>query len=153
TIPRLPEGGQRRLQMRDGRIVIPLLAGEAAGTVERLGTFGRAPAAPLQDRLEAPAPLDEMAARPPEAPERAGQAHRRPRVVLLHPVERLAEVGVLDLEPVEPRLLIRPRQLRLRLLHQAEAVRRMPVPNDRFLPTLRQTRQTELPNRLQHGEP
>src|SRR5262245_12882113 len=77
-----------------------------------------------------PAPaLAMIAAHVPEPPERPGEPQTGLRIpgALGGPGQRRAEVVVLGLQALQPRLMVRAGQVRLRLLRQREEVVQVPV--------------------------
>src|SRR5262245_36345254 len=128
------------MQRAGGRIITPLI-GEQARTIQRFrppGPRGHPPLARgrMPQRPHAPpATFREMAAHFPELPEPPTQAQPRLGAAWIRraPFEGRPQVVVLGLQPSKPFLLLGPRQVRWRLLRQAEKEVPVSAPPDRRL--------------------
>src|SRR4051795_13600304 len=95
-----------------------------------------------------------VAAQPPESPERAAQPKRFLELPLVaKPIDGGAEIGLFALEQVEPSRLLAPREQLLRFLGQGEKVLRVTLRDSLVLRTRGQPFLSEVSNRLQHPYP
>ena len=107
----------------------------------------------LNGLLQPAASLAEEAALPPESPERGSQPQLTLAVsTLVECGQRLAQVVVLGLEPIEPRGLIRTSQLRLGRLGEGEEQIRVATTHHLRLTAELEALPRVLANRLQHAQ-
>src|SRR5207248_4888814 len=84
---------------------------------------------------------------------RSAQAHRAHcRAARHRPVDRRPEVGEVELEPIEPALLLGTQQVRLRTLGQRLELRGVAVLDLLSLAALRQALARELADHLEHEQ-
>ncbi len=107
-----------------------------------------------QDPRQACLRLLEVASHLPETPERRRQSHRSLGVALRYtPVQCSPKVVVVQLQAIEPDLLLFAKQIRRGLHRQRAKGIGMTVPHLRLLATQLQALACELSNGLQHEEP
>src|SRR4030081_3525505 len=138
------------------RRYVTLPVGDSASRLQRAGS--RIPiltaARHRKDQFQARPALVEMAAHLPETPERSREPHRAIGVVVSHtPIERCPEVVVVQLEAIEPHLLVLTKKVgSSRRRQRAEGIG-MTVANDVRLTTLLKTLPCVLADRLEHEQP
>jgi hypothetical protein len=155
-VAELPFDGQGLLVEPVGRGDVLLPPGDPAGPGERLGPGRGAPLArrQRQELVEPPPPLGEVPSLLPEAPQ-------RPRGLLgpvglggVHgPAEGGAEVGLLEVEAVQPRPLVVGGEVGFGLHRQAEEVLAVAAADQVQVAAGLQLLAGELPQGLQHPEP
>ena len=128
-VPDLPRDLQTLLMETRRRVPVALALRQDTGAVQRLGPHGGRHRSGLrQQRLELMATLVDVAAQPPESPERAAESERLLDLSFVaKPVDGGAQVGLFPLEQVEPSRLLAPREQLFRFLGEGEKVLRRGV--------------------------
>jgi len=130
--------------------VVALVYGEPGGTVQGPDSHRGLVGYQAQQLAQPLPPFGEMTMKGPEQPHDRRQAQRGGRVLLAVPVDRRADVVVLDVEPFQPVFLAQPGQRAPGFPGQGqESSRVRPAQASGFRCT-RQTFSRELADRLQH---
>ena len=157
-IAQLAEQRQTPFVAHDGLRMIALRSGQQPGAVHRLRPRGAYPGITLQivrcveQPLQAASPLAQVPAHVPEGCQGTGKPQRRQQLVTrAQPAEGRAQVVMLDLQPGQPRRLVRPNDLGLGLFRQSQVVQRMRLAGLGQLLS-RQALEPILPDRLKQRE-